>query len=164
MCVFTTHTPVEAGHDKFPYDMVSRVLGDYVDIPTLKSLSGTDVLNMTKLALSLSEYVNGVAERHAETSRRLFPGQSVHSITNGVHAYTWTGASFAALYDSWIPGWRHEPQRLVRADRIPDEAIWIAHRARSTVSAGAGRQSPSERRAGQAADRIRARAPAPDSR
>ena len=126
-CVFTTHTPVEAGHDRFPYDMVSRVLGDYVDVATLRGLSGTDVLNMTKLALSLSEYVNGVAERHAETSRRLFPGQSVHSITNGVHANTWTGASFAALYDSWIPGWRHEPQLLVRADRIPDEAVWTAH-------------------------------------
>ncbi len=132
-CVFTTHTPVEAGHDRFPYDMVSRVLGDYVDGATLRGLSGTDVLNMTKLALSLSEYVNGVAERHAETSRRLFPGQSVHSITNGVHANTWTGTSFATLYDSWVPGWRHEPQLLVRADRIPDEAIWAAHSAQKVA-------------------------------
>jgi starch phosphorylase len=127
LCVFTTHTPVEAGHDKFPYDIVSRVLGDDVDIPKLKALAGTNVLNMTKLALGLSEYVNGVAEAHAETSRRLFPGQLVHSITNGVHACTWTGASFAALYDAWIPGWRHEPQLLMRADRIPDGAIWDAH-------------------------------------
>jgi glycogen phosphorylase len=127
MCVFTTHTPVEAGHDKFPYETVSRVLGDYVDIRTLKGLSDTNALNMTKLALALSEYVNGVAERHAETSRRLFPGQVLHSITNGVHAYTWTGARFAALYDHWISGWRHEPLLLVRADRIPDEAIWTAH-------------------------------------
>jgi len=93
----------------------------------LKMLSGPDALNMTKLALSLSEYVNGVAERHAETSRRLFPGQSVHSITNGVHASTWTGAAFTALYDSWIPGWRHEPQLLMRADRIPDGAVTGAH-------------------------------------
>lgn len=127
MCVFTTHTPVEAGHDKFPYDMVARVLGDYVDIPLLKMLAGPDALNMTKLALGLSEYVNGVAERHAETSRRLFPGQSVHSITNGVHAATWTGTGFTALYDSWIPGWRHEPQLLMRADRIPADAVTTAH-------------------------------------
>lgn len=127
MCVFTTHTPVEAGHDKFPYDMVGRILGDYVDVGTLRSLSDPNVLNMTKLALALSKYVNGVAERHAETSRRLFPGQRLHSITNGVHPYTWTGARFAALYDQWTPGWRHEPQLLVRADRIPDEAIWAAH-------------------------------------
>jgi len=127
MCVFTTHTPVEAGHDKFPYDMVTRVLGDYVDVATLKALCGPDVLNLTSLALNLSEYVNGVAERHAETSRRMYPGRPVHSITNGVHPYTWTGASFAALYDRWVPGWRHEPQLLVRADRIPDEAVWQAH-------------------------------------
>ena len=84
---------------------------------------------MTQLALSLSEYVNGVALRHAEITGRLFPGRPVHSITNGVHAYTWTGASFAALYDYWIPGWRHEPQLLLRADRIPDEAVWAAHGA-----------------------------------
>ena len=127
MCVFTTHTPVDAGHDRFPYDVVSRVLGEYVDVATLKGLGGTDVLNMTRLALSLSEYVNGVALRHAEITGRLFPGQPVHSIANGVHAYTWTGARFAALYDCWIPGWRHEPQLLLRADRIPDEAVWAAH-------------------------------------
>jgi starch phosphorylase len=127
MCVFTTHTPVEAGHDKFSYDIVSRVLGDYVDVRTLKALSDPDVLNMTKLALALSKYVNGVAESHAETSRRLFPGQLLHSITNGVHAYTWTGGRLAELYDRWIPGWRHEPLLLTRADRIPDEAVWTAH-------------------------------------
>jgi len=127
LCVFTTHTPVDAAHDRFSYDLVSRVLGDYVDLTTLRMLGGSDVLNMTRLALSLSEYVNGVAERHAETSRRLFPGRPVHAITNGVHAYTWAGKGFAALYDEWIPGWRHEPQLLVRADRIPEETIWQAH-------------------------------------
>jgi len=129
MCVFTTHTPVDAGHDKFPYDMVQRVLGEYVDVATLKALGGAQVLNMTQLALSLSEYVNGVAARHAEITGRLFPGRHVHSIANGVHPYTWTGASFATLYDDWIPGWRHEPQLLLRADRIPDEAIRAAHDA-----------------------------------
>ncbi len=128
MCVFTTHTPVEAGHDKFGYELVTRVLGDYVDVATLRRLSDPHVLNMTKLALTLSEYVNGVAEKHAETSRRLFPGRELRSITNGVHASTWTGASFAALYDVWIPGWRREPQLLVRADRIPDDAVFAAHR------------------------------------
>jgi starch phosphorylase len=127
LCVFTTHTPVEAGHDKFPYDMVARMLGEYVDVATLKGLAGADALNMTRLALTLSEYVNGVAESHAAVTNRLFPGRPVHAITNGVHAYTWTGAAFAGLYDDWIPGWRHEPQLLLRADRIPDEAVWAAH-------------------------------------
>ncbi|MCL5800962.1 MAG: alpha-glucan family phosphorylase, partial [Gammaproteobacteria bacterium] len=65
-CNFTTHTPVEAGHDQFPYDLVQRVLGEFIDLPTLKSLAGNDRLNMTRLALNLSQYVNGVAKRHAE--------------------------------------------------------------------------------------------------
>jgi glycogen phosphorylase len=127
MCLFTTHTPVSAGHDQFSYDLLIRMLGDYLNLASLKALGGDDVLNMTRLALNLSEYVNGVAERHAETSRRLFPGRHVHAITNGVHPTTWTGQHFSALYDRHVPGWQHEAQLLMRADRIPDEAIWQAH-------------------------------------
>jgi glycogen phosphorylase len=127
MCLFTTHTPVSAGHDQFSYDLVTRMLGDYVNLQSLKALGGDDVLNMTRLALNLSEYVNGVAERHAETSRRLFPGRHVHAITNGVHPTTWTGKHFSELYDRHVPGWQHEAQLLARVDRIPDEAIWQAH-------------------------------------
>ncbi|HXH10991.1 MAG TPA: alpha-glucan family phosphorylase [Alphaproteobacteria bacterium] len=83
---------------------------------------------MTRLALNLSEYVNGVAERHAEVSRRLFLGYHVHAIINGGHRFTWTCAPFRALYDRHLPGWCHEPERLVRADCcLPDEGIWNAH-------------------------------------
>jgi starch phosphorylase len=127
VCNFTTHTPVEAGQDKFSYDLVQGVLGDFFEITFLKSLAGQDALNMTRLALNLSEYVNGVARRHAEVSNRLYPGYHVTAITNGVHPYTWTCASFAKLYDTDLPGWCHEPAFLVRADRISDEAIWDAH-------------------------------------
>jgi starch phosphorylase len=127
LCNFTTHTPVEAGHDQFPYDLVQRVLGDFVELPTLKSLAGTERLNMTRLALNLSEYINGVAKRHAEISRRLFPGYAVRAITNGVHPATWACESFARLYDRHIPGWCHEPELLVRSDRIADEDVWDAH-------------------------------------
>ncbi len=127
LCVFTTHTPVEAGHDRFPYDLVQRVYGDLLDLATVKLLAGPDRLNMTQLALSLSEYVNGVAKRHAEISRRLFPGYAVHAITNGVHSSTWTSLHFGALYDLNVPGWCHEPELLARADRIPDAQIWQAH-------------------------------------
>jgi starch phosphorylase len=126
-CNFTTHTPVEAGHDKFPYDLVQRVLGDFIDLSTLKRLAGEDALNMTRLALNLSEYVNGVAKRHAEISRQFFPGYHVHAVTNGVHPYAWTSRSFIQVYDTYLPGWCHEPELLVRADRIPDAAIWEAH-------------------------------------
>lgn len=130
LCNFTTHTPVEAGQDKFSYDLVQRVFNeDYIDYTTLKRLAGSDALNMTRLALNLSEYVNGVAERHAEISRKMFPGYRVRAITNGVHPYTWTGASFARLYDHYLPGWCHEPELLLRADSaIPDAAVWEAHR------------------------------------
>ncbi len=129
MCNFTTHTPVESGHDKFGYELVQRVLGDFVEIPMLKELGGTDALDMTKLAFELSDYVNGVAKRHAEVSRRFFPGYRVHSVTNGVHPCRWTCPCFVKLYDTHFPGWCHEPELLVRADHVPDAAIWNAHLA-----------------------------------
>jgi starch phosphorylase len=129
LCHFTTHTPVEAGQDKFPYDMVQRIMGEVVEADTLKSLAGKDHLNMTQLAFNLSERVNGVASKHAELSRRMFPGYQVDAITNGVHPFTWTHAAFAALYSKHMPGWCHEPAILVRIDQIPDDAIWEAHTA-----------------------------------
>jgi starch phosphorylase len=129
MCNFTTHTPVEAGHDQFSYDLVQRMLGDVFDFEELKTLANTDRLNMTRLALNLSEYVNGVAVRHAEVSRKMFPGYHVHAVTNGVHPYTWTCENFIKVYDAYLPGWCHEPELLVRADSIPDAVIWEAHLA-----------------------------------
>jgi len=128
-CNFTTHTPVEAGQDRFPYELVRRLFGeDYIDFNTLKRMGGNEELNMTRLALNLSEYVNGVAERHAEVSRKMFPGYHVKSITNGVHPYTWTSPSFSRLYDKHLAGWCHEPELLNRADCcIADAEIWEAH-------------------------------------
>ena len=127
-CNFTTHTPVEAGHDRYTYDVVRQVLDHPVDEATLKRLAGEDKLNMTRLALNLSEYVNGVAERHAEVSRRMFPSYRIHAITNGVHPFTWTAEPFRKLYDRYLPGWCHEPERLVRADCcLPGEELWSAH-------------------------------------
>lgn len=134
LCRFTTHTPVEAGHDRFRYDLVARILGDpqsdsgLIDLATLRRLAGEDDLNMTRLALNLSEYVNGVAERHAEISRRMFPGYRVHAITNGVHPFTWVCESLRRLYDQYVPSWCHEPELLVRVDgSIPDAQLWQAH-------------------------------------
>jgi starch phosphorylase len=128
LCSFTTHTPVEAGHDRFPYDLVQRVLDDGFDLQVIKSLAGVENLNMTRLALNLSEYVNGVAQKHAEVSNAMFPGYKVHAITNGVHPFIWANENFRQLYDHYLPGWRHEQQLLMRADCcIPDAAIWEAH-------------------------------------
>jgi starch phosphorylase len=127
-CHFTTHTPVEAGHDRFPYDLVQRVLGEFVDYPTLRRLAGDDELNTTRLALNMSEHVNGVASRHAETAQHLYPGYRVSAITNGVHPTTWTSAAFARLYDERVQGWRLEPERLMRAEvALADEQVWRCH-------------------------------------
>jgi len=126
-CVFTTHTPVEAGFDKFDYDLVQRVLGDYVEREVLTRLAGSDRLNMTRLAMNLSGYVNGVARRHAETTRKLFPGYTIASITNGVHVHRWTHGAIARLFEQQFSNWAHEPEVLAFADQIDDGALWSAH-------------------------------------
>jgi starch phosphorylase len=133
LCVFTTHTPVEAGHDRFPYDLVERVLGNLIPPDILKGLAGADDLNMTVLALNLTEFVNGVAKKHGEVSRNMFPGYKINAITNGVHSYTWTCDSFKRLYDKYLPGWANEPELFVRVGRIPDIEVWEAHQAAKRV-------------------------------
>jgi len=129
LCNFTTHTPIEAGHDQFDWELVNAQLGNFLEPEEFKRLAGADRLNMTQLALNLSEFVNGVARRHAQVSRQMFPGYEVRAVTNGVHPSTWTSPGFAALYDRYTPGWRHEPHLLTRADQISDAEIEVAHEA-----------------------------------
>jgi starch phosphorylase len=126
-CVFTTHTPVEAGHDRFSYDLVEQVLGDEIPLSLLRELGGRDELNMTLLALNLSRYVNGVAKKHGEVSQALFPGFEIHAITNGIHPFTWTSPHFVKLFSRYLPSWGTEPELLVRVDSIPDAEVWDAH-------------------------------------
>ena len=126
-CVFTTHTPVEAGHDRFAYDMVERIMGEVIPLDLLKELGGKGELNMTMLALNLSYYVNGVAKKHGEVSQALFPGFEIHAITNGIHPFTWASPYIMTLYDKYLPGWANEPELLVRVDNIPDQEIHDAH-------------------------------------
>jgi glycogen phosphorylase len=127
LCVFTTHTPVEAGHDKFPYPLVKQVLGELLPLDVLGDLAGKDSLNMTLLALNLSKYVNGVAKKHGEVSQLLFPGYRIHAITNGVHSFTWTCREMAKLFDKYIPGWANEPELFVRSGNIPEQELLEAH-------------------------------------
>ncbi len=126
-CIFTTHTPVSAGHDQFSYDLVRNEIGDLVPLEIVQMLGGRDRLNMTLLGLNLSRYVNGVAKKHGEVSQQMFPGYSIDSITNGVHSTTWTCESFKALYDRHIPGWVNDPFSLRYAISIPNDEIWAAH-------------------------------------
>ncbi|MGH7796212.1 MAG: alpha-glucan family phosphorylase [Candidatus Binatia bacterium] len=126
-CVFTTHTPVPAGHDRFPADLVYQVLGEQRAsvLARLQLLNGS--LNMTELALRLSGFVNGVSMRHGEVSRSMFPNHGIGAITNGVHAGTWTAAPFAALYDRYFPHWRNDNCYLRYAVGIPHSEIQQAH-------------------------------------
>jgi len=128
-CVFTTHTPVPAGHDRFNADLVAQVLGKQ-RADALARLSVMDgALNMTELALRFSGFVNGVSLRHGEISRAMFPNYTIAAITNGVHAATWASAPFAELYDRVLPDWRRDNCYLRYAVDIPLAIIRQTHLA-----------------------------------
>jgi len=125
-CVFTTHTPISAGHDQFPLDLVQKVLGRK-GIESMKEVFLVNgMLDMTHLALNLSHYVNGVAKRHGEVSSTMF-SRPVGAITNGVHVPTWTSEPFQKLFDRYVPGWREDNFALRSALTIPDGDLWEAH-------------------------------------
>ncbi len=149
-CVFTTHTPVPAGHDKFPVEYMTRLFPDQLRFFDVKDASSADLirnimqveqnypdfqeaarrgasLNMTYLALSLSNFVNGVAKLHGEVSRRMFPNVHIEAITNGVHAATWASPAFRDLFDRYIVPWREDNYSLRGALGLPPEEVWAAH-------------------------------------
>jgi len=144
-CVFTTHTPVPAGHDRFPLEAVGRVLGCKNDLAEMfapevaprvigsrqRGETGqaqqSASLNMTYLALNMSRYVNGVAKKHGEVSRLMFAGYQIDAITNGVHVATWTCPPFQALYDRYLSDWRQDNFSLRYAESIPKDELWEAH-------------------------------------
>jgi starch phosphorylase len=129
-CVFTTHTPVPAGHDQFSRDLVERVLGG--DRARLLESAGCyhdGALNMTYVALRCSHYINGVAMRHGEVSRGMFPGYPISAITNGVHAVSWTAPPFRDLFDQHLEPWRRDNLYLRYAIGIPVDDVRRAHLA-----------------------------------
>ena len=126
--VFTTHTPVPAGHDRFPLELVREVLGEQ-HVVLLEAAHCVDAgeLNMTHVALRLARFVNGVAMKHREVSQGMFPNFPVDAITNGVHAMTWTSPAFQRLFDRRIPEWRTDNLYLRYAVGIPLAEIRAAH-------------------------------------
>ncbi len=127
-CVFTTHTPVAAGHDKFPMPMVRKIIGPHRVWEIQKELSGDgETLNMTYLALNFSHYVNGVSKQHGRVSQAMFDAYRIDAITNGVHAATWTAPPFRRLLDHYIPAWRADNLSIRYALSVPPEEIWEAH-------------------------------------
>jgi starch phosphorylase len=126
-CVFTSHTPVAAGHDKFDLALFRRLLGDYAPQCAVMHAVQDGLVNMTLLGLNMSMYVNGVAKRHGEIERRMFPEFRIDSITNGIHPPSWASPPFKALFDAEIPGWASDPFTLRYALSITKDKIWGAH-------------------------------------
>jgi starch phosphorylase len=132
-CVFTTHTPVGSGHDRFDLSFAKPMIGNILPEFILKDVTFENKLNMTKLALFFSHYVNGVAKKHGEVSRIMFPGYSIDSITNGVHSTTWVSEPFKRLFDKHMPGWKADPYILRSAFSISKSEIWNAHMSAKKV-------------------------------
>lgn len=126
-CVFTTHTPVEAGHDRFGIDRVRAIIGEHPVFHRPDLYGHGDVLNTTTLAMNFSSFVNAVARKHGEVSRKMFPGYPIQAITNGVHAATWACVPVRELFDRHCGLWRRENSDLRMAAAIPAGEIVRAH-------------------------------------
>ncbi|MEM7622371.1 MAG: alpha-glucan family phosphorylase [Planctomycetota bacterium] len=127
LCVFTTHTPVAAGHDRFPIERVKSIIGDHPVFNRPDLYGDGETLNTTKLAMNFSSFVNAVARKHGEVSRKMFPGYPIQAITNGVHATTWTHPAVRDLFDEYCQNWRFENMDLRHAAGIPADKLMLAH-------------------------------------
>ena len=147
--VFTTHTPVPAGNDSFPREMMRRYFGGFakelgIPFDELFSFGQTrvdpnDPFSMTILALRLSRHTNGVSKLHGDVTRSLWKdvwaGVPVHevpitSITNGIHTKTWMAPEFSALYRKHLGAWEEhltEPEFWRGVIDIPDAQLWETH-------------------------------------
>jgi starch phosphorylase len=152
--VFTTHTPVPAGHDRFSPGLIEQHLAGYaaalgtslVDLLALGRVRATDpgeTFCNTVLALHTAGAVNGVARLHGSVSRRMWhevwPGVPdeevpITSVTNGVHFESWVSHEMKQIYDRYLgPRWTEEPadrDAWGRASAIPDEELWRTHQRR----------------------------------
>src|SRR5579863_6702148 len=139
-CVFTTHTPVPAGHDRFSTEQSIRILGGDRTAQLEKLGCFRDgLLNMTLLALRFSRYANAVAMQHGKVSRAMFPEFHIGDITNGVHAATWISEPVARVLDEHVGGWRRDNLYLRNAIDIPESVMLSAHaRAKEELLAEVG--------------------------
>ncbi|MBN1792679.1 alpha-glucan family phosphorylase [Candidatus Woesearchaeota archaeon] len=126
-CVFTTHTPVAAGHDRFDVQLFRKITNNQVPEALLQGAIHEELVNMTLFALNHSKYVNGVAKMHGEVTKEMFPGYTINAITNGIHSGTWASPPFKRIFDKYIPGWSADPFSLRYAMTIPKEDLWSAH-------------------------------------
>ena len=127
--LFTTHTPVPAGHDRFEWEAVEEVLGDLLpaDAKQLVIDAGDPEegrrISMSHLAVALSGPVNAVSNLNAWVASSMFADHHIAPITNGVHHITWTSPMMADLFDKQLPGWREDPTKLAHAGKIPTDDL-----------------------------------------
>ncbi|HYD02849.1 MAG TPA: alpha-glucan family phosphorylase [Alphaproteobacteria bacterium] len=126
-CVFTTHTPIAAGHDAFDIGLFQKLLKNNIPKFALDKAMHNGMVNMTMLALNFSTYVNGVAKRHGEVTREMFPGYIINEITNGVHPQTWISPAMKNTFDKYVPEWTKDPFTLRYALSIPRDELIEAH-------------------------------------
>jgi len=150
-CVFTTHTPVPAGHDVFSSDLMDSFFAQYwhqlhlsreqfLALGARRLGDPWEPFGMTVLALRMCRTSNGVSELHGQVSRKmwtvLYPRCSENEvpigyITNGIHAPTWTAPLMADLYNQYLdPDWKNnavDPQMWAKVDNIPDQELWARH-------------------------------------
>ncbi|RJU93180.1 MAG: alpha-glucan family phosphorylase [Candidatus Poseidoniales archaeon] len=133
--LFTTHTPVPAGHDRFEWSLVESVIGELLpdDARALVKNAGDDEegrrCSMSHLAVALSTAVNAVSNLNAQVASGMFGSTHIAPITNGVHHITWTSPQMGGLFDVHLPGWKEDPSQLGYAGSLPDEALLEARQA-----------------------------------
>jgi len=128
MCHFTTHTPVEAGHDHFAIDRCRKLLhGLLPENLNLPSWVQDSRLHMTELGLYFSRSANGVSKLHGKVAQNQFPDFIIKHITNGVYHPYWIGKSFKGLFDEKLNGWRTKPELLLKLHGISNEELSLAH-------------------------------------
>ena len=127
--LFTTHTPVPAGHDRFEWPLVREVVGELLpmDAKELVIAAGDSEngrrCSMSHLAVALSTSVNAVSKLNADVAMTMFDEQIIQPITNGVHHITWTSPVMASLFDGYLPGWRVQPETISEAETLPTDAL-----------------------------------------
>jgi starch phosphorylase len=127
--LFTTHTPVPAGHDRFDWSLVREIMGEKLPedaqelVRNAGDSEGGNRCSMSHLAVALSTSVNAVSILNAEVAETMFSEMKIRPITNGVHHPTWTSSTMTQLFDEYLPDWKANPTQLNEARNIPVEAL-----------------------------------------
>ncbi|QIG81752.1 alpha-glucan family phosphorylase [Sphingosinithalassobacter tenebrarum] len=128
-CVFTTHTPVAAGRDRFAFGLMEAELPRDYRAAYDRVLPDAEDLDMTLLAMRLSGYANAVSKRHRDVASDLYPGEDIAYVTNGVHPGYWAAPAMQALFDAQASGWREDSDALAAIAMTDPARVAQAHEA-----------------------------------